>query len=718
MPSLINSADKEKIKRAVPKASNKVFEAAVARLYIAYPDPNTWTFTGVSGAVVLVNDLTGNTFFLKIVDIIGNRGVIWDQELYLDFKYNQDRAFFHTFELEECYAGLLFADDSEAHHFLKRVTQKEKYASKATLNNKNAIALKKKPEVDHTQGPRGDFLRYQKLGNNYTLAQIKHENDSDVKSVRSLDSAEEIDPAWKGLLEKLQELGITEDMVAGNADVIKNYLATHGGDASSARLIDKKAKGPPPPPPLQPPTRSTAPPPSAVPPPPPDSSAPPPPPSGGTPDSIPPAPATPAPSGPPAPMYKVPPPFVPSQMPSKLPPSSRAQAPSPSPSPVSGYVPGEPSPKLSSPGLPSPTGISPAGTPGPPSRGPMAGQKYSLPPAFPNAGSAVPRPPPPGGPQLPSRAPPPQLPTRDNASPLGPPGSAPYGAHSQQQPMSPPYGAPQSPYPPNNLANRPLPPAPSLPPRLPVQNGVAPVFAQPTGNSATRPPPPPHKHGQRTPNPGPMVTPPPPPPPPVGFNRTPAAPPPAPGPPRPPPPPAGYAQQPPQPHGQPAVQPGAPYGAPPPRGPPGPPGPPQSAAPYGMAPPAPPPPPGMQIPSSNGPPLPPSLSFSPNEGSLPPPPPPPPPPGFGAPDGAPPMPLPSGDGNRSALMDSIRGAGVGKLKSVDKAHLEKPLSVALGGADPAHPPSGANGAGAGGGLQDAIAAALSKRKTRIAGSGK
>lgn len=66
---LITTQDKEKVKRAIPKASNKVIDATVAKLYIAYPDPQVWTFTGLSGAVALVNDLVGNTFFLKMVDI-------------------------------------------------------------------------------------------------------------------------------------------------------------------------------------------------------------------------------------------------------------------------------------------------------------------------------------------------------------------------------------------------------------------------------------------------------------------------------------------------------------------------------------------------------------------------------------------------------------------------------------------------------------------------
>ena len=101
---LLKSADKEIIKRALPKASNKIIDVAIARLYIAYPDPNEWLYTGLAGALVLVDDVVGNTFFLKLVDISGHRGVIWDQELYVNFEYNQDRTFLHTFELDDCYA--------------------------------------------------------------------------------------------------------------------------------------------------------------------------------------------------------------------------------------------------------------------------------------------------------------------------------------------------------------------------------------------------------------------------------------------------------------------------------------------------------------------------------------------------------------------------------------------------------------------------------------
>jgi Wiskott-Aldrich syndrome protein len=69
MPSILSDEDKQTVKRTVPKASNKIHAVAVAKLYIAYPDRHRWTYTGLQGAAVLANDLVGNTFWLKLVDI-------------------------------------------------------------------------------------------------------------------------------------------------------------------------------------------------------------------------------------------------------------------------------------------------------------------------------------------------------------------------------------------------------------------------------------------------------------------------------------------------------------------------------------------------------------------------------------------------------------------------------------------------------------------------
>lgn len=73
MPSILSEDDKETVKRQVPKATNKIHAVAVARLYVAYPNRNRWTYTGLQGAAVLANDLVGNTYWLKLVDVSVSR---------------------------------------------------------------------------------------------------------------------------------------------------------------------------------------------------------------------------------------------------------------------------------------------------------------------------------------------------------------------------------------------------------------------------------------------------------------------------------------------------------------------------------------------------------------------------------------------------------------------------------------------------------------------
>ena len=69
MPSILSEDDKQTVKRTVSKPSNKIHAVAVARLYVAYPDRSRWSYTGLQGAVVLANDLVGNTMWIKLVDI-------------------------------------------------------------------------------------------------------------------------------------------------------------------------------------------------------------------------------------------------------------------------------------------------------------------------------------------------------------------------------------------------------------------------------------------------------------------------------------------------------------------------------------------------------------------------------------------------------------------------------------------------------------------------
>ncbi|KAG7291632.1 hypothetical protein NEMBOFW57_001651 [Staphylotrichum longicolle] len=441
MPSILNDDDRETVKRFVPKQTNKIHAVAVARLYVAYPNRSKWTYTGLQGAVVLANDLVGNTYWVKMVDISpGNRGVIWDQEIYENWNYNQDRVFFHTFELEECLAGLSFVDEKEAKQFLKKMNDREKNASKATLKTPFGGAAPASHHKHH-HGLFGGLFG----GHRHSSAPTPPESPRVSAPTRDHRSGsvngyyeqaappaaapsafaklDAFDPQWReNFGEDLTAKGLTDDFIRENQDFIVDFLKQE--QAAQAKQAVSTPPPPPPPPVNGSGTGLRAPPP----PPPPPAVAPRPVPETVT--------APPAPPAPPAP--------------------KRGPAPPPPPAPRrSGKAEAEPTPSRDS--------------PPPPAR-----PRFAVPPPLADAGKyarvdpprAVPAPPAPGPPPPPR---PPKTPI-ENAEP------------SQRFGVPPPFTGQRSvpPPPPSRGAVPPPPPSrepvhahiaaapPPLPPKTPA----------------------------------------------------------------------------------------------------------------------------------------------------------------------------------------------------------------------------------------------------------
>ncbi|KAI1634491.1 hypothetical protein F4809DRAFT_511472 [Biscogniauxia mediterranea] len=635
MPSILSDEDKETVKRVVPKQTNKIQAVAVARLYVAFPNRSKWSYTGLQGAIVLANDLVGNTYWLKLVDVSpAGRGVIWDQEIFDTWSYNQDRTFFHTFEIEDCLAGLSFADEKEAKQFKKKMDDREKNASKATRNTPFGGSA----QHPHKSGFFGGIFGGHRHSSAPTppdsprhaptRSSSVHHANGNHKSHSEFAKLEAYDPQWRENFGNfLSEQGLTDEFIKENQDFIVDFLKEQG-DSGTGRSSDAPAPPPPPPPPTNGyGSHGRAPPP------------PPPPPSGrseialtssGSRRGIPPPPPAPRRSGKldvSAPSHREP---TPPQDP--VPPRPRFHAPPALPD-AGKYAHADP-PRAASAGPPPPPrppktaiedekpshkfGVPPA----------FAGQKqHNAPPPPPARGSA-PAPPPRSDPSHPTPPPlPPSLPPKTPAVSAPPPPPA----SSRPVPVPPPRNIPPPPI-----------PASSAPPAPPVPQSFAPPLpSQPPPPTAAAPPPAP---------PLPTFSPPPPAPPmPSGAGAPPA----------PPPPP-------------PLPAPG--LGAPAP-------------------PPPPPPPPG---------------------GAGAPPPPPPPPPG-----GVPPASVPPVDSSRSAVLDSIRGAGgIGALKKVDRSQIRDRSAATVGGGSDTGPhgsglpPAGIT-PGGGNGMADALAAALQKRKAKV-----
>ncbi|KAI2639341.1 hypothetical protein GGS21DRAFT_425773 [Xylaria nigripes] len=534
MPSILSDEDKETVKRVVPKQTNKIQAVAVARLYVAYPNRSKWTYTGLQGAIVLANDLVGHTYWVKLVDIsTAGRGVIWDQELFDTWSYNADRTFFHTFELEECWAGLSFADEKEAKQFKKKMDDREKNASKHTRNTPFGGPSHHHQKAGFLSGIFGGHRHASNPTppdsprNNFSI-QHPHARTSSVnlstyakQPTSEFAKLEAYDPNWRETFGNfLSEQGLMDEYIKENQDFIIEFLKNQNDNQAAAVA---PAPPPPPPPPVNGSTGSIAST-STV-----HTRAPPPPP---------------------------PPPPV-------------ARPASDSISSVSGSRRGAPPP----PPAPRRSGKLDTGQrePTPPQEAPVPRPRFNAPPALPDAGKyaqvdaprATPAAPPP-----PPRPPKTLVEDKEDTPVLKfsvPPVFTNHGVNNMpppppaRNPAPPPSRGPVPPPPPREQPQSiHSPPPPALPPKAPLSSAPSP----PPIPTASRP----------TPAPPPRNTPPPP----VPQSW---APPPAPPPPPPPAAAAAAVSMPPPPPPPPA--PPANPGVPPPPPPPGP----------GIPPPPPPPPP-------------------------------------------------------------------------------------------------------------------------------
>ncbi|KAI8890003.1 WH1-domain-containing protein [Backusella circina FSU 941] len=330
--TLPRAEDKNTVRSALP--TSNIFTAAVGRLYVAYPNNNEWSYSGLWGAVVFCKDRErNNSFFIRIIDMEHHRGVLWEQELYNGFEYTKDCSFFHTFDTDDVFAGILFVHTGEADEFHEKVLNRDSIKVKDSRGNK------KKSNIG--------LVRYTP-GRGFTV----DNNDPEVLEIlKELEKMDDFSPEY---------IVQNQDLIQ---DFIRQHLKSKKATPPPPPPLRKKQAPPPPPPPSRRTTNRQAPPP---PPPPPraKSSAPPPPvPNRGSRQTgpPPPIPSFRATSTPPPPPPKSDPTFGGSPPPPPPPPpTSGAPPPPPPPPPMTGAPPPPPAP---------PAGPSPASSPIPSAAG-------------------------------------------------------------------------------------------------------------------------------------------------------------------------------------------------------------------------------------------------------------------------------------------------------------------------------------------------------------
>nr|XP_039251562.1 neural Wiskott-Aldrich syndrome protein-like isoform X3 [Styela clava] len=288
----------------------------VVQVFLAQHN-SRWNKVG-TGVCCFIKDNPRRSYYIRVYNIATDQ-MIFEQELYNQFKYATPRQYFHTFDTNDCRAGLNFADESEADHFRRTVEEKikakqEKKQAKmqrppppssprptAAPQNQNHVQSSNQPGHNSnlslsTTNIKGGMMQEEskkdkkkKKGKKGKLTKADISQPQDFKHVGHVGwdpnkgfDMNEVDPALKDLF---THAGISETQLQDKetAQFIYDFIEKRGGmDA----IKQQTRTGPPPPPPSRGGGRGSAPPPPPSrggPPPPPPSrnQGPPPPPSRG-----------------------------------------------------------------------------------------------------------------------------------------------------------------------------------------------------------------------------------------------------------------------------------------------------------------------------------------------------------------------------------------------------------------------------------------------------
>ncbi|KAH8823217.1 hypothetical protein DL96DRAFT_1420939, partial [Flagelloscypha sp. PMI_526] len=245
--STLSPDEKAKVKSVIPASSNKIFYAALARVYYAYPSPEKWSYAGLQGAMTFLHDKSKGCMCFKLVDVYGTRGVIWEHEFYQGMEYNPDRAFFHSFAGDSCMIGLVFADEFEAKTFWKKVMAKKDSKAGKASKKKNSSSAPKSPTKSSSKGGKIDksLISGPTSGSFVHVAHMGYDENSGFVS-------KGVDPSWTAFLSNLESQGISKETIAENMDFIKDFTRQHQAQAQAKKppappVSRSKSKPPPPP---------------------------------------------------------------------------------------------------------------------------------------------------------------------------------------------------------------------------------------------------------------------------------------------------------------------------------------------------------------------------------------------------------------------------------------------------------------------------------------
>lgn len=102
----------------------QVIAMGIAEIYQSGPPPrhDRWQRC-CCGVVCFIKDNIARAFYIRLFDF-DRRDFVWEQELFVEFTYKTRLPYFHTFEADDCQAGVNFAFEDEAANFGNAIEEK------------------------------------------------------------------------------------------------------------------------------------------------------------------------------------------------------------------------------------------------------------------------------------------------------------------------------------------------------------------------------------------------------------------------------------------------------------------------------------------------------------------------------------------------------------------------------------------------------------------
>lgn len=221
------------------------------------------------GVVCFVKDNLKRSYFIRVYDIDHNL-LVFEQEIYNQFKYKAPRPYFHTFEGDDAQIGLNFADEKEAEVF--QITVEGKLHERKHRRERRQSSKKQLLQVNPSNGSRpangiertptssgGQTLKKDTVAKRIEKKKLKKEDIGMPTNFQHISHVgwdpnhgfdlENVDPNLKKFFQKA---GVDEKALQDKdtRDFIYDFIDKHGGVEAALREVNSIPEhlAPPPPP--------------------------------------------------------------------------------------------------------------------------------------------------------------------------------------------------------------------------------------------------------------------------------------------------------------------------------------------------------------------------------------------------------------------------------------------------------------------------------------